>query len=382
MIVNIRALLMSLSALLLCAPVIAWSRFDYVNGGHGWRQGDWLVNFGAGPVRRGLIGEFLIFLSDTSGVNLLVTTLIVQVIIFATVAFVLWRIAIRHPAPALLLLLVASPAFFLIFFAANPMGSMRKELFGVLAMGLLTLCGIRRKQGLFLPVLAIFAYTIGCIGTILHLFMLPAVLASLHLLHAQGILSRAAVRWLAGVSIAMALFWFAFALRYNEITNLADICAPLLERGLDMEICNHAIRWLVSGEIDHFGQVLQRLTFMSLVEYGALALLCLAPLVICFSLIAERRYLMFVLAICFFPLLPLYATATDWGRWLCLSYTMSALLLLHGTASGRLTLIRQPNTYLVTALLCASLLLTPEHSIGWKPDGALVTIVETIGVFL
>jgi len=42
---------------LLLLPLPIWTRllFDYLNQGDGWRQGDWLINFGAGIVRRGVI---------------------------------------------------------------------------------------------------------------------------------------------------------------------------------------------------------------------------------------------------------------------------------------------------------------------------------------
>lgn len=43
-----RAILYSLCFALLSFPVIARSWFDYLIGGHGWRQGDWLINFDPG----------------------------------------------------------------------------------------------------------------------------------------------------------------------------------------------------------------------------------------------------------------------------------------------------------------------------------------------
>lgn len=130
------------------------------------------------------------------------------------------------------------------------------------------------------------------------------------------------------------------------------------------------------------GQVSRRLTIISLAEYGAVLVLSLIPLALCFSVFAEKRAVWLILALCFLPLLPLYVTATDWGRWLSLSYTTAALLLVQAHVIGRITLIKQPSRYLTFALLGAALLIAPEHSIGWTLSGALPTIIETFRVFL
>jgi len=34
-------------------------------GGHGWVTGDWLINYSAGFIRRGLTGEIIFFISPT-----------------------------------------------------------------------------------------------------------------------------------------------------------------------------------------------------------------------------------------------------------------------------------------------------------------------------
>ncbi|WP_281857991.1 hypothetical protein, partial [Litoreibacter halocynthiae] len=115
-------------------PVLARLWFDFLIRGNGWRQGDWLINSGSGPVRRGIIGDALIWLSDTSSIPLLTLTIAVQVGILALLIglFILvWRF---HEHRLLFLFLIASPAFFLIQWAGEVQGIMRKEIFGYLAM--------------------------------------------------------------------------------------------------------------------------------------------------------------------------------------------------------------------------------------------------------
>ena len=80
--------------------------------------------------------------------------------------------------------------------------------------------------------------------------------------------------------------------------------------------------------------------------------------------------------------LPLYFVATDWGRWLTVSYTSSALLLLQANFASVLRLRARPPLSLVLALMIAALLITPDHTIGWKPGGAVQNVIQTAGDFL
>ena len=379
---HMRFICTSIVFALLSFPVIAWSWFDHINGGNGWRQGDWLINFGDGQIRRGLVGELLIFTSDSTGIGLLATTQIVQVLFFVATVFVLWQIALRYSTPLLILLLGMAPAGFLTFFAANPTGSMRKEVFGVLALGLLVLSSLTTKRTIVVPVIALAVYIIGCIGNVLHCLMFPIFIMGFYFLRKQDRLSRASFGALTGITILSAVFWLAYGITFRGISDLAPICAPLLERGLDAEICSGAIRWLVTGEVDHGAELVQRLTLAAVMEYAFVAVLSLIPLWIASRVFAERGLLVFVVVVCFVPLLPLYVTATDWSRWLSLSYTATALLLIQGHAAKQFTVVQLPSRALVAGYICAALFIAPEHSLGWKLGGAAREVVQHILIFV
>lgn len=367
---------------LLSFPVIAWAWFDRINGGDAWRQGDWLINFGDGQIRRGLIGEFLMFTSDATGFDLLATTQIVQVLVFVTTAFVLWQIALRYSMPWLVLLLGLAPASFLTFFAANPMGSMRKEIFAVLALSLLVLASLTKRASIALPIAALAIYVVGCIGNVLHCLMLPIFIMSLYFLRQQGRLTRGEFAGLVMISSLMAVFWMSYGITFREISDLSAICAPLLDRGMDSEMCDGAMRWLVTGDVDHVAELVQRLTVISIVQYTLVVVLSLLPLWMVSKIFAQKRLLMIVVAICFVVLLPLYVTATDWSRWLSLSYTAAALLVIQGHVAQQFTVVRLPNRALIAGYICIALLLAPEHSLGWKPGGAAHAVVQHILIFI
>ena len=95
--------------------------------GDPWQTGDWLINYGGGFVRRGLVGELLHGLA-VDGWQLLWLVALVQVglvlVLFTSSGILFWR---TSASPAWLMLTV-SPAF-LMFPVLYPFGGLRKELF-------------------------------------------------------------------------------------------------------------------------------------------------------------------------------------------------------------------------------------------------------------
>ena len=58
------------------------------------------------------------------------------------------------------------------------------------------------------------------------------------------------------------------AIMFREVSELAGMCDPLLARGFDESFCDEALRWLVTGEVNHIGEVTQRMTTANLAEYA------------------------------------------------------------------------------------------------------------------
>jgi len=84
----------------------------------------------------------------------------------------------------------------------------------------------------------------------------------------------------------------------------------------------------------------------------------------------EWRFPLLVIASSFIPMLPLYVIATDWGRWFSISYMAAALILL--------TIKRPPAWPVVALLLVITLLLTPDHGIGWRPGGVVSAFIQMV----
>jgi len=364
--------------LVLSFPIFVRLWFDFLHYGDGWRQGDWLINFGSGAVRRGIIGEALIWISDTSGLTLLKTTILLQASLWTTLLGLFWIVWLQHSHTNLVILLAASPMIFLLAWAGDPQGIMRKEILGYLAFACLILCSIRSTPSLLLASLAVAFFILGCIGNILHLFLTPAFLVGLYLLKIQDKLGRFSWLALSLTSVGMALFWVGFAQAYREIPNITGACEALLQRGMGQAVCDHAIRWLVAGDVDHGAQVAMRVTMVQVAQFGAIATLGVVPLILTAYYFNLKRPVALIALICFAPMLPLYVMATDWGRWFSISYTVAACLILQMQAMAPVPKVRRPSEATLALLLALSLLMTPSHGIGWQAGGVVQSLWKTV----
>ncbi|NDI02205.1 MAG: hypothetical protein EBY57_10545, partial [Actinobacteria bacterium] len=97
-----------------------------------WQTGDWLIDFSAGPVRRGLLGEAIFFFVSDGSSAVIVATLLQTSLALLLFLFVgaLYLQSDRTPA---WIMLVLSPAF-LLFLPLDTLANARKELIALTAL--------------------------------------------------------------------------------------------------------------------------------------------------------------------------------------------------------------------------------------------------------
>lgn len=94
---------------------------------HPWFHGDWLINYQGGFVRRGLIGEIILWLSRIFNVRVIVLVVTTQLLVFLLFYVNVFKLVQLSSFTPLNIALVYSPAFML--FAVNdPNGGFRKEV--------------------------------------------------------------------------------------------------------------------------------------------------------------------------------------------------------------------------------------------------------------
>ena len=371
-------IILSLFFAALSFPIMVRGVFDYLHNGSDWRQGDWLISSAGGFTRRSLIGDGLIWLSDVTGLGLLLVVQLVQTFLFVTLVFALWIIAVFHSNRHLILLLAASPAFFLILWAGDTQGIMRKELLGMLAFAALALAGMRAGRSVILPVLAVLFYTLGCIGNILHIFIAPALLAGFYILFKADRITTGLWRGLAITTITMSALWLWVAIWFKDAPDLDILCAPLLARGFDDHICDGALRWMVPDLVDHHAELVAMATPGAVMRFAIMTVLALIPVALSMRIFQQRRDILLLAALAFIPFLPLYAVATDWGRWVSICYMAYVLLLVLGHGVGRFTIVWMPPRWVAFVLLALALVLSPAHGIGWQPGGVVYSLITSL----
>ena len=100
--------------------------YQILSGGHEFKTSDWLINYTAGPIRRGFIGHLLYWVSGL-GLPILWLTYFVQVSCCATLYGLVLKLYGRIQRHGLWLYLLYSPGF-LLFSFYQPLGSYRKDI--------------------------------------------------------------------------------------------------------------------------------------------------------------------------------------------------------------------------------------------------------------
>ncbi len=357
---------------------------DLGAGGRSWRQGDWLINAVNQPIRRGPFGSAVLAAADTLALSPVTLVVALQagliVALGAIVLRVIWRLPHR-PAYALLLV---SPAFFPVFWVADPHGALRKELIAYVAMALPLLRPVSAAGRGALLALSGGLFAVGCVAHEATVFLLPAYAAILAVAFRPDPRSPAA--WLAGAALAGAAgLAFLYAARHSGVADAAGICAPLLQRGLDPELCEGPIAWLAlpaDEGLDEIGAGI--IGTASGLVFPLAYLLALAPLLYLVALHREAGRLALALVVLALPILPLFVVAVDWGRWMSLHVTSFGLLLLALACHGRLSPGRPARPAVLAGLGLAGLLWAPSHApnverymAGVVPGGLVAEVLGT-----
>lgn len=229
------------TALLLIASglfVASATLYNLVAGGDPWKQGDWLINNISGYVRRGIFGSGLIRVADSLHLSPVVASGLLVLLLLAALYAAIWRMRHYAPDPQVFLLIVASGGFLVLFWAANPTATPRKEIIAFTALAFAAIGVVERRR---LPILAGSALlTLGAVGHELTILLLPAF----GLILAQRRDDPQLRRFLAltfAVVAALNLAVLAYTFLNSRVADPAQVCLPLLQRAVPPVVCSGAI---------------------------------------------------------------------------------------------------------------------------------------------
>ena len=339
--------------------------FTVFPDGSGWQQGDWLINVEQVPVRRGFFGSALIALSDHTGLGLLGLTVTVQYALLAVLLALLAAVFLPARERLFHALLLASPAFVPLFWAADPNGGLRKEMVAYIALLLLLLWVRRGGRRLLGGATALFVVSFA--GHEACVLFTPLFLG---ILLAVGWHQRRDPACLAASLLvaACAIAALAYALRHARVDDLALVCQPLLARHLAATICDGAISYLTNDAATNAALVKAKILGGGTLKLLPLYLALVTPgLAYAVSLTDRPGRVALCCLAAAVPFLVLYPAANDWGRWLGMQVFCVVVVLVAALSSGLVSLRHPPRPAAAALVLLIGLLASLDHAMTTMP---------------
>lgn len=311
---------------------------NYLKGGHSYQQGDWLINGVNDDIRRGYFGSALIRISDFTGADLLLVLVALQIALVCALFFYFRKAAEAVKSPVIGYLLSVSPGLFSVLWLVETGGAARKELIAFAGLALFA-TGILYARRTALA-LGAFVFAAGFWAHETTTFLMPAFLGIAAVSWYVTELKRWLIVLTAAVTVSACLA-LLHALTHSHIPDVAGVCQPLLERGLDENICSGAIVWL-DLDLAHAREFTAgKATWQDLMEFSAAYLFALAPLAFVISRLGRRRLYVAFAILSAVPFILLCFIAIDWGRWISM-HVFSVALLLIVAIGGEWEQIRHP----------------------------------------
>lgn len=323
-----------------------WQMKAIAAGGDPWSHGDWLINNGAGLIRRGWSGEVFIWISEILNAPLLSVLVIFQILIVTSVLGALVLRGIFLGANDLVTLAILSPG--VMFFTINdPAAIFRKEILLYLA---------------FVPLMfpgrfpAFLAAVLFCAAAFFHealaFFCGPLALA-------VWLNTRRAAPVIMILVAAAAAVGFALAFPVTENTDA--ICGPLTDRGLSQNLCSGIIGWLSADLSANLSVVATNALQAPLVSGAFGAAICLAAPVLAALHVFRERGSRIMIALSFVTVMPLFIVGYDWGRWLSVMVTCLMFMILANSSSKKITGLPPMSLWSFILLLEINLFLGMRH---------------------
>ena len=350
---------------------------DFSLGGNSWKQGDWLINEISGPIRRGLLGSAILLFSDVVGLSPLLILISMQALFVTLIFTVVGVAALRLGIPDKLLLLLISPGFLILFWFNDPQGSVRKELLVYLAFLPLVVAALRNRGIPIAYVLSCIAYAMAVFAHEGTVFFLPFLWLAIFLVLPPNSSTQIRIAAMAVPSI-LAIVAGLYAAMNTHLPDTNQICAEVMQRGLDPAICDGAIDYL-----EHTPEEARMEPGRLLSAHFPSFVLIYAACLLSFRVVlqgSDRVGLWFIAVVSSgLAFLPLYVLAGDWGRWL--NYHISSLtfvLLIFLLKRRPAWLYDAPQQMGYVCLLAVSLVVGVNHSPGEMIGGFLVNVALLI----
>ena len=296
--------------------------------GSGWAIGEWLTNYSAGFIRRGLVGAVVLLLGHVSGIPLAWIAFGIQVVVYLIFLWCVYRLTegLRWGW------MVAAAVL-------DPPNGFKKEilLFAALAAVICLLLFDRLRDWQ----MAVLLSALGIILVLSHeplLFYLPYIFAAVAV-HSGS--TKRAVKVALWPAILCSIAAVSVLLHPGDRAMAEKICSSVggvlgTMEVHDANVCGGALLWLEQPLAEAHRYVMAAVRLHHLFAlYGLLAVPTLLPaiaaLVMLYRRDAARREVKIIAvcsAIAFVSSLAVFYSGRDWGRWLQMHAVCLMLLVL------------------------------------------------------
>ncbi len=317
-------------------------------GGDPWQQGDWLINYTAGFVRRGLFGHGVYFLDQALPLSLSTILFIIQITILLLFLFAALLLFLRTPVSFPVLMVAVSPAF-LFFPLWDFQGGLRKDLLALTIFAWMAVWSRRSltapiERALFLGTWAVFPAFLAFNHEGL-IFFFPMMFVVFWMIAQELSFSTRQRVLVTGAAIVLTAVptLLAFLFPGNEAQAQA-ICESVQPSGFRPRVCWGAIEFLGWD----LSRGLELTASVASLWFLPAALLALVPF---FFFRFSPQVLIFA-GVAMVATIPAFILGGDWGRWIYLYVSIASIgvFRLVGTSGIR---VWQPARALPTGLLIA-----------------------------
>lgn len=302
--------------------------------GSSWALGDWLINYSGGFVRRGLLGEVILFAASYIHLSPIYLVMLLQLGCYGVILVTVWTLLRGSQWPIWLIALVVSPAT-LAFPIVDSQAGFRKEIIYFAAMSGLLLMLRRRTQKTW--ILSSYLSIVIIISTMSHealVCFLPYYLAALTL----GLRDFArAIKSFIVPAVLAVIVGYSMLVHPGNATTASEICESVQEsvKRPTLDLCSGAINAIGDDRRIARERVIQIDCSAAVFRlYALLSLLSLLPIAIGAVDLwrnSKCREEILVVMAAFCLSLPasliLFVYADDWGRWIYIHIFSISLLL-------------------------------------------------------
>jgi hypothetical protein len=357
--------------------LFAWRLLKNIRaGGDTFQQGDWLINFGDGLVRRGASGEVFLALSKDTGQSVVVPLGIVQIIVLALVMLMLFLFAVRTDMSTRVTLLLLSPMLVLFWFN-DKYAPFRPEVLGYLAFVPLFLSP-RREISISPIVLSLGLFALGVAFFEANVaFAVPLALVFYILLGSpRGLVPMAAAGFVAALGTTYGLI-------FMSVPSAEAMCARATSAGASPVVCEGLMLWMAKDfatvlddahhEFMSFGG---RERFLKAIATVAILIACL--LFVLGRFLREPRVGIY-LGISILAFVPFYPLGSDWGRWLSAQVFTCLFVIMALDRASPSASLRAPLTPLVSVpVLVLHLTVGFFHMVPFPIPGFVFNLVTAV----